>query len=500
MLVSIPMCRKTKIRKSLIFVLFLFFFLAGKAQPNLIFYHDREQTNSPLFNPSFLTAQQKFTFCILPVAGMSVGYNDQAVIKDMLFNFLSGDQTSDDFRDVFNSLLRRDQFYQRMEFPILTVGHNSKFGSFDFRIKEVEQLLSDFKSNFAEFLSNSDYKTIPINQKQLFPATANYYREYSLGYGKEIIKSKLDLGIRVKLYFGKANLISEVQGEIASDNGIFLLKTSGPARLSVPLKFEQNSDSVMTSALMADNFKVLNYLFNSKNSGVGIDLGFNYQITPQIQLSASITDLGKIRWNNYATTLNLKGSFEFPEDYIAVSGIDYITKSPVFTTSNDEINLSGLFKIKQENKNYSTMMPPNIYVGVNYQLNPKLNIGAVNRYIGAKDLNFNSFSITAGYQINKKLSISSGYSILGNSYANLPFGLLYTKERSQSFIGTDNLLSFFLPSLTEFSGITFGTCFFLFKHQSKYRDQLEYLPFYKEKKSRAKSKRGLIFNNYKKDS
>jgi hypothetical protein len=494
------MGRKVKARIFFLFLVIFFPVWMSNAQPNLVFYNDQQQVNSSLFNPSFLTSQQKFTFSILPLSGMSVGYNNQAVIKDMLFDFISGEQTSEDFRDVFNSLLKRDQFYQRMEFPILTFGHNSELGSFDFRIKEVEQLLSDFKSNFSEFLSNPDYKTIATNQKQLFPAAAIYYREYSLGYGKEIIKHKLDVGIRIKFYFGKANLQSEVEGGIEQNNGKFFLKTSGPARISVPFKLIQNSDSVLTSATMTDNFKMLSYLFNSKNSGIGVDLGFNYQITHQLQLSASITDLGKIRWNNNLSTMNLKGTFELPENYIEESGIDFITKSPVFSTSNDEINLSGLFKIQQEQEDYATMMPPNVYVGMKYQLNPKFSVGAVNRYIGAKTMNFNSLSITVGYDVNKKLTISSGYSILGNSYTNLPFALLYTRETSQSFIGTDNLLSFFVPSLTEFSGITFGTCFFLFKHKSKYKDQLEYRPYFKEKRMRQSNKKGLIFNEYKKDS
>lgn len=482
--------------KSIVLVILFFSFCVVKAQPNLIFYHEQGQVNSSLFNPSFLTSQETFSFSILPVAGMSVGYNNQAVIKDMLLKVLSGNQTSDDFRDVFNSLLKRDLFYQRMEFPILRLGINSEFGSFDFRIKEVEQLLSDFKSDFSEFLSNPDYKTISINQKQLFPATASYYREYSLGFGKEIIERKLDFGIRVKLYFGKANFNSRVEGGIVSENGKFLLKTNGPARLSIPLKLLQNSDSILTSASMADNFKMLNYLFSSKNSGVGFDFGLNYKFNSRLQLSASITDFGKIKWNNYVSTLHLKGIFEFPDDYVVESKNEYITKSPEFTTNNDEINLSGLFKAKQESEEYELVMAPAIYVGIRYQLNPQLNIGAVNRYIGTKDLNFNSFSFSAGYQLNKKLSISSGYSIIGNSYANLPFGLYFTKETSQSFIGTDNLLSFFLPSLSEFSGITFGTCFFLFKHRSKYKDQLEYRPYFKEKKLRSNSKRGLIFNEY----
>jgi hypothetical protein len=97
-------------------------------------------------------------------------------------------------------------------------------------------------------------------------------------------------------------------------------------------------------------------------------------------------------------------------------------------------------------------------------------------------MSFNSLSVTGIYDMNKKLAISSGYSILGKSYNNIPFAVLYTGGAGQYYIGTDNLLSLVVPSSAEFSGITFGMCFFLFRSKTKYKDQPEYLPFYLEKK------------------
>ncbi|MBA4410736.1 MAG: hypothetical protein Q8S54_00175 [Bacteroidota bacterium] len=123
----------------------------------------------------------------------------------------------------------------------------------------------------------------------------------------------------------------------------------------------------------------------------------------------------------------------------------------------------------------------------------------VDRFISSKGLNQNSFSLTASYEVNKKLQIASGYSIIGNSFTNMPLVVLYKRNSSQSFIGTDNFLSFLFPSFSDFSGITFGTSFFLFQHSSKYKPQLEYLPYFKEKKPKPTGKRGLIYNNYSKN-
>jgi hypothetical protein len=423
---------------------------------------------------------------------MTVGYNNQSVIKDMVFQIISGNQTKDEFTNIFNSLLKHDLFFQRWEMPILSFGVNSDFGSFDFRIKEIEQMASDFKGNFSEFLFSPTYQTLLLNQRQLFPAKAFYYREYSLGYATEIIKNKLNIGIRAKLYFGKANLISDVEGGIERNNNQLFIKTYGQARLTVPFNLYQE-DSLLTSATMSDNFTIANYLFNTKNMGTGIDIGFSYLITPKLHLSASVMDIGKINWSNNVNTLIFEGNHKFPEEYILASEKDYVTKTTDFSTEKE--NMNDLFKIAIEQAPYSTTLPATFYAGIQYQLNSTVKLGVVDRFISSKKLNQNSFSLTASYKANKKLTINSGYSIVGDSYVNMPIAIIYNRQSSQSFIGTDNFLSFLIPS-SDYSGITFGTCFFLFRHSSKYKSQLEYLPYFKEKRPKPKSTKGLIYNNY----
>jgi len=468
------------------------FGLKGNAQSNLVFYHNHDQFNSSNFNPAFLTSQQNYTFGIFPISGMTVGYNNQAIIKDMVFQFTSGKQTQEDYTTVFNSLLNHDLFFQRMDIPILSFAVNSDYGSFDFRIKEIDQMASNFKGNFSSFLYDPEHKTFSFNQKQVFPAKAFYYREYSIGYGKEILKNKLNIGIRAKLYFGKSNMISEVDGSIEKrDNEVFLT-TSGKAHLTFPINLLQQ-DSLMSSATLSNDFTITNYLFNRKNLGMGIDLGFSYKINSLLELSASVIDLGRIKWNKDVNTLDFKGDHQFPKDYILSLTDEYVTKTSDFST--DKENLNELFKIATNQESYSTNLPATFYLGLLYQLNANVNIGLVDRYISSKNLNQNSFSITASYEVNKKLTLNSGYSIIGNSYANLPFALIYNRNSSQSFIGTDNLLSFIFSS-SDVSGITFGTCFFLFRHRSKYKPQLEYLPYFKEKKTKPTNRKGLIFNNY----
>ncbi len=454
--------------------------LLGKAQTNMAFYPFESQINSPILNPAFLTSQGKFTFGIFPLSGMNVGYNNQQVIKNMLTNILRGEQTNDDFREVFNSMIKLDIFYQRMENNLINLGYNSEFGAFDFRVKENIQLMTDIKGEFSEFLTDNSALTVMINNQQIFPALALHYREYSLGFAKEIIKKKLSVGVRAKVYFGKLSMTSDVSGIVVQKNDNIYLQTHDKLKLSVPIHVVPDADSLLRTVTTAEDFTMGNYLMNPKNIGFGFDIGLKYNLTPDFELSASVLDVGSIKWKNNLNTMIFNGEYQFPKDFIVKNEDGVLIRNQDFTS--EDIGFEELYKVKVDESPYSTRLPVTLYAGIKYRLNPVLNISLVNRFISAQSMNFNSLSLTGIYDMNKKLAISSGYSILGKSYNNIPFAVLYTGGAGQYYIGTDNLLSMVVPSSAEFSGITFGMCFFLFRNKTKYKDQPEYLPFYMEKK------------------
>jgi len=467
-------------RVFIILVYLLVLVLQSKAQTNMVFYPIENQINSPNLNPAFLTSQSKYTLGIFPSSGINVGYNDQLVIKNMLTNMLNGNQTNDNFREVFNSMVKIDLFYQRMENNIITLGYNSALGSFDFRIKENMQLMTDVKGEFSEFLTNTSPLSISINKSQIFPALALHYREFSLGYAKEIIKEKLSVGVRAKVYFGKASMLSEVKGVVIQKNTDFYLQTHDKLKLSVPVDIVADADGLLRTVTLNDNFSIGDYLMDSKNIGVGFDIGFNYKLTPDLFLSASVVDVGSIKWNSNLNNMTFNGEYQFPQNFIVSSGNGILTKNQDF--SSETVDFPELYKIKVDESSYSTRLPITFYAGLKYRFDPKLNISLVDRYISTKFMSFNSLSLTGIYDVKRNLAISTGYSILGKSYNNIPFAILLTGNAGQYYIGTDNLLSLVVPSSAEFSGITFGMCFFLFKKKTRYKEQLEYLPFYKEKK------------------
>jgi hypothetical protein len=454
--------------------------LHGNAQTNMVFYPMENQINSPGLNPAFLTSQSKYALGIFPLTGMNVGYNNQLVIKNMLLKILNGEQANDDYKEVFNSMIKLDLFYQRMENTILNVGYNSVFGSFDFRLKENMQLMTDLKGEFSEFLTNSSSQSILINNPQVFPALALHYREYSLGYAREIVKDRLSVGVRAKIYFGKFSMSSDVQGEVIKSSNDIYLQLQNQLTLSFPMNIVTDEEGLLSSVESTADFSIGKYLTNSKNIGTGFDIGLTYKITPHLMFSASVVDVGKINWKSNLNRMTFIGQYKFPAEFIVSSDGNTVTKNGGF--SNETTDFNKLYKIEIDEAPYSTQLPINFYTGLKYRIDPKLSLSVVNRFITTRSMSFNSILVSGIYDIKKNLSLSSGFAILGKSYFNMPFALLYNGEAGQYYIGMDNLLSMIAPSTSDFAGITFGMCFFLFRNRNMYKEH-EYLPFYKEKKS-----------------
>jgi len=480
---------KKDIRNTFLVTVLCLIALFGNAQSNLIFYTVNNQFNAPTLNPAFLTSQKEITFSIFPVGGMSIGFNNQKVINDLASQFIAGTQTTENFRKVFNSLVKKDLFLMQFESSLLNLGYNSNIGSFNFHIREHFELLTDFKGDLSGFFVNPDSKSLKIGQPQLFKADAIHFREYSLGYAKEIIKDKLTFGIRAKVYFGKSALSSEVSGVVVEKPDSFYIQVNGPMKLSVPAN-PIDEGGYISDLNIADNFNVGKYITNNKNLGTGLDLGFKFVINPQAIFSASVVDLGRINWKNNINSLIYNDEFAFSKQNILSTkdenGATILTK-----TVEKPLQDSITFKLTLEQTAFSKPVPTNFYVGLQYQFKPNFNLGIVDRFTMVKDMNYNSFSLTAAFNVNPKLTLITGYSVYGKVYNNIPFALFYEWDKGQSYLSFDNVLSTIVPSFSEYSGISFGTCFYLFTKRKLTSDPTDYLPFYKRRKIKKKNS-GLI--------
>lgn len=468
--------------------------LMGNAQPNMALYPLDGHFNSSGFNPAFLNSREKFTFSIIPFGGTSIGYNNQEVIKDLVTGTLQGITSDDDYKKVFKSITDRTSFNQDIESVLLTFTFRSSLGFFNFQIKENQSFSVAAKGELTSFVFSTNIQSATINRIQNLPAQAMHYREYSVGYALPTRNHKFTAGIRPKIYYGKAAFFSGLSGSIIRDKSDYILKAGGKVKLSIPMT-QKYTDGKYVSSLSLTGKNTMNYILNRGNPGFGIDLGFQYRINPDLTLSMSALDLGKIEWKSNLNSKVFEGEYPIPSKKVIpnVTG-DIITKN--FSNSAFSDSISNIFEQSIDSTEFSSSMPVTIYAGIKHQVSPRLNISLIDRYVYLKNMNYNSLSLMVGFDLNKKLSISTGYCMISNSYTNLPLAFLYKTDFGQMYIGTDNLLSFIMPSVSDFAGFSFGTCFYLFRNSSLSKSISDDYPFYKPKNPRRNPKTGLIWKEY----
>jgi len=471
--------------------MFLTFMVASaNAQPNLSFYSFNNQFNSFDYNPAFLTSREKFTFSIFPLAGTSIGYNNQWVIKNLASKFFSGSIQNRDFNKSLSSMVIQSPFHQNIESSWLSFTYLSDIGFFNFRIKDSEYILASLDGDITKFIFNADVPSVVINQPQYLPIQAVHYREYSLGYSYKSRSNRLSAGIRAKLYYGKSaffsNMAGSIQKEPAPSNN-YVFRTIGTINISFP-----KSIAISTKSIDFNSSTVINYLMNTGNPGMGVDLGINYHLMPDLSFSMSVIDLGKIKWKTNLYTMPLGITYTLPISVFpqTVGGVPMLFKDRL-NTYIDSLNISDL---KSEKKAFSKPLPATIYAGLKYQVNPSFSMNIADRLVVIKDLNYNSLSLTGKLDVNKILSFSTGYSIIGDSYLNIPLAFQFRGNFGQVYLGTENLTAILLPNYAQYAGISFGACFYLFTQRSLYLKPSNLTPFYKPRKIIKNSKTGLTEN------
>lgn len=453
----------------------------AKGQSNLVFYHADDLINAPNFNPAFLPDKHKFTFSIFPFSGLSVGYNNQKVSNEMIQNFMDGGDDNERFREIFRSMIKSDIYFQRLEAPVLSFGYNTARGSVAFRIKDNMRLLADLKGEMSGFLSDPAITSVPMNQEQEFPIHAMYYREYSLGLAKEVIKDKLTVGIWAKAYFGRFTMISDVTGKASFEDGNYYFRTSKQTKLSFPIDIELDEESNLAYANTVDGYIEDNFIFNTNNAGMGFDLGFDYRVSDALSISAAVTDLGQINWDSNLNSLDYIGEYEFDPDFIDQEGSD---EYKLVRTADFDVNtayLPGLFKVNINPEPFKTAMPVTVYAGAKYRAGAKTILGIANRYVQSEKLSYNSLMFSADFDLNNGLRLLTGYGMVGPSYLNIPLAFVKNWSFGQFFMGTDNLLALF-SGKSDFTGVTFGATIFPFQPRKVKKQEIDYLPFFEPRR------------------
>jgi hypothetical protein len=262
-----------------------------------------------------------------------------------------------------------------------------------------------------------------------FGLKASWYREYALHGTKTF--DRWTFGASPKLLFGKTNInIKESSLKIYTAPDYYAI--TADAQMNV-----QTSGFADSADRAQGNMGFPGYAFNSKNVGLGIDLGAKYELSDQVDLAAGINNLGYINWksnvHNYTS-----GPSSFTFDGFDLAAMFQQGDSNFISTDQYLDSVKELVAFEKNSNAYRTSLPVEFYAMGNYHLNDMHTVGAqlsMQRF--AKKM---VFAGTLCYQItlSKHFNAALSYTMKSGSAFNLGGAIVARFAGMQWYFATDN--------------------------------------------------------------
>ena len=190
--------------------------------------------------------------------------------------------------------------------------------------------------------------------------------------------------------------------------------------------------------IIGDN-DIIDFVLNTGNVGVAVDIGAVYNLGDYFTLSASVVDIGYINWKQDVYNFVSKGTYDF-------EGIDLSTEFDV----NDDRDLedvadamldsiADIFKPLSQEESYMIMLPTKIYLGGTFNVCEKLNLGLLSRSQIYKGKIQQAFTISANTNLGNALITSVSYTMSNNSYNNMGVGLSLRGGPFQFYLVSDHI-------------------------------------------------------------
>ncbi|HJF81973.1 DUF5723 family protein [Phocaeicola plebeius] len=374
--------------------------------------------------------------------------------NDKLFNRLKADNR---LNVNLNTDILSFGWYKGKGFWSVNVGLRADFGAT--LAKDMFSMMRTMNGFALEDVAGTNQSYSLSNQTLNMKA----YAEIGLGYSRRITE-KLTVGGRVKVLLGLARAEMNInqfdlnldvpnlrnyqddasRGELspsdwygkgysyaADGNVITTLKGGG-------MTFDNNG--------MIDNFDLDAGDLGIAGSGFGIDLGASYKVWDNLTVSASILDLGFLKWKESETTVaTVSGE---AHETIDASNYDRYIGGDFLSFERFDFEEGSPEKVKTKTRLYSTLLLAGEY-GL---LNNKLSVGAMYTARFAEPKTLNELTFLATFRPKNWLNAAISYSPIQASGKSIGLAV----KLGPLFVGTDYM--FFggnSKSVNGFLGISF---------------------------------------------
>jgi hypothetical protein len=364
-------------------------------------------------------------------------FSEGVEVSKETFAFLDPDFNRDKFLDKIKDL---NYFEPKASVQLLGFGMTMDNGLYVFL-----DVVDNFQANIVfprdlvrlAFLGNEDFAGQTFNLSDT-KFDFQYYREIGIGVSKNITP-KFRFGAKARLLFGIAGATFQNYAMNLTINEDYsnTLEANTALDISGPVKFtDSDSDGTIDDVEFLDS-ELGKSIFGFKNPGFGLDLGAEYSLTDRIILSASLTDVGYIRWKSDLTNLEAVSNINF-------RGLDFndiyegrATIDDVFGNMKD--SLKNVVKFADLEKRFVTKIPFGLTIGGKYILNDRFSFGILSySRINGQQLK-EALTLSAHMNINNVLTSSLAYTVCNHNYSNLGLGIGVRASVAQFYFMVDRI-------------------------------------------------------------
>ncbi|HPR33406.1 MAG TPA: DUF5723 family protein [Prolixibacteraceae bacterium] len=331
-------------------------------------------------------------------------------------------------------------------------------------VSEQQLFRFQFDRNLIQLINEGNESFIDQPFSTHFDFNFLHYREYGLGYTRQIIP-ELSIGGRIKLLTGFAAAdVQKMNIGLQTGRNLEYLTFSvdGAYNLSLPVDFQGESPEL--------SFDPAGYLTNFANTGVAFDLGASYQPLPELELSASVIDLGFINWKTNATRISHGGTFtwkgfnlnSFIDQPEAAEGQEVPDLNPIEQLMDSAMQLVD-FRI--EALTFTTGIPTKVFISGEYHFHKVVSVALTDQILLYDRQISNALTLSGNLKLGDIWALSAGYSIIDQSYNNLSLGTSLNMGPVGFYIVTSNILALNIQQTSNFS-LQFGLHFLFGKRIS----------------------------------
>ncbi|MEQ8705188.1 MAG: DUF5723 family protein [Phaeodactylibacter sp.] len=405
-------------------------------------YQMRDVWNATHLNPGFFP-RQEFVFS-LPSVHTSL--NAIGINQERLFEYNSTENTNYLNLDGVVGELERDLILKNSTI-IDGLGLGGRIGKFFVSLST--STVADTKLTLPEALlrtvweGTENYLDQPLDIGPAMDMMA--YQKIGLGVNYEVTP-RLAVGVRVNRLLGGASFVTDrsslvltqssdvYQTTAAMNYRVFYYGAGQFNLLDQTIEgFENFGDALDEDGVEPENGNGLRQ-FTNRNNGWSVDLGGEYLMGDRLTFSASLLNLGSIKWENATQQINLTGTVNFEgvdavnlddgEDFEVIPGIDTV----------------GTFEAVS-NVGYTQALAPRTYLGANYQLFPFWDVGGLlyNEFFAGGT--FTALSLSTRFSLGRIMSLGGMYTLQNGTFNSFGANAALKLGPLQVYAIADNLSS-----------------------------------------------------------